>query len=38
MSVTSIGRRGCYDKVVKADSSTLQSIPDWFVTQQQMDA
>ena len=37
MSVTSIGRRECCDKVVKADSSTLQSIHDWFVTQQQMD-
>ena len=25
------------DKAVKDDSSTLQFIPDWFVTQQQID-
>ena len=25
------------DKVVKDDSSSLQYVPDWFVTQQQID-
>ena len=28
---------GMCDKAVRADSSALQFIPDWFATQQQMD-
>ena len=29
--------QGMCHKVVRADSSTLQFMPDWFVTQKQMD-